>query len=121
MTRAVSLALALTLSSAPIGNILCAAWCDARFSSSGSASDVCHGELAHTPFAVVAGSDACEAFASTPFLREDTRRLARDTVSIDVALLPVVLTVHDPGVKSGAPAGTQHLTPTHAQTLVLRV
>jgi hypothetical protein len=122
MTRAVAIALALTLSSAPIGNIVCAAWCDARSSSNGSPADVCHTEPAHSLFAVFVASDACTAFASTPFVREDTRRVAApEVVSIDAAFLPMVFAGPGRYATGGVSEGTQPVPPNHAQMPVLRI
>ena len=121
MRRTVAIALALTLSSAPIGNIVCAAWCDARSSASGSASDVCHGELAHSLFVIFVGSDACEAFTSPPFVREDTRRETPGAGSIDLAFLPVPFTVPSHEATGGVSEGTQRVLTNHSETLVLRI
>ena len=120
MTRAVSLALALTLSSAPVANIVCAEWCDAGSSVGGSASDVCRSEMGRSLFGVHA-SDACAAFATAPFIREDARRVAPETTSLDVAFLPPALSVLGWSVRSGVSEGTHRLLPNHAQMLVLRI
>jgi hypothetical protein len=121
MTGTVALALVLTLSSIPIANIVCAAWCDARSSvDSSSASDVCHSEMAQTLFGVLAGANACKAFASTPFIREDTRRVALDTIPISVAFLSADFTVPEPRLNDVL-AGKSRLPADHAQMLVLRI
>jgi hypothetical protein len=120
MTRAVSLVLALTLSSAPVANIVCAAWCDARFSATGGAADVCHSQPAHHLFAVLTSPDSCAAFAGTPFIREDTRRVAPAAISITVACLSANFIVPEPRLNDVS-AGTARLPADRAQMLVLRI
>ncbi len=120
MTGTVALALVLTLSSTPIASIVCAVWCDARPGVNGSPSVVCHSEPAQSPFWVIASPDACEAFASTPFIREDTRRVAPAGISIG-GTLPVVLSAPSHCSQGGVLAGTPHLAANHAQILVLRI
>jgi hypothetical protein len=121
MRHAVALALALTLGGAPVANMVCAAWCDAHDSKNGNAGNVCHSELAHHLRAVFANLDACDAFASSTFIREDTRRVARDTVPIAIAFLPATLTVPEPCLNGGTLAGTPRLRPDRALVLALRI
>jgi hypothetical protein len=119
MTGTVALALALMPGSTPIANIVCAAWCDVR-SGVNSASVVCHREPAQGPFGAFASPDACEVFASTPFIREDTRRVAPAAISVDVAL-PVVLPAPGYGSKGDVLVETPRLAINRAQILVLRI
>ena len=123
MTRAVAIALALILSSAPIGNIVCAAWCDARLSSSGGDSAACHhGPIAHLLFGVGPWADACEAFASALFIREDTHRVdTSPDISIDIARLPALFTDPDRHVERSISTDTQRWSPHHGHTSVLRI
>jgi hypothetical protein len=120
MTRAISLVLALTLSSAPLANIACVEGCDERAGDIGGSSDRCHSDTVQGLFAAIESFDVCEAFASTPFVREDVRRVAPAAVSSDVGLRPAILTPVGHRAKNTS-AGTRRLRPNDAQVLVLRV
>lgn len=121
MTRVVAIALALTLTTAPIANVMCAAWCDARASETGGASPVCHSDLNHGAFAVIANLGACGALTGTPFVGEDVRRPAPHAITFDLVFLPMSLDSPGYCMRGRVSAGTERSSASHAHGLVLRI
>jgi len=118
MRHAVSLALALTLGCAPVANIACALWCDARFGLGTNASGACHSNSAQDFIEVLTTSDACQAFTSTPSLREDARRVP-DAMSAAQTVATALQVVADVRGEWGVPI--RPLPANHARMQVLRI